>query len=99
MSLAALDEVTVKKLSAMSTAQGGVFQKIAEGLDNPMADPGQSGAGSRVAGVSMSTMPLQLWDPAKPGVVAGWLDGAADLRLAAKSLRVSQNTFMFKRSH
>ena len=99
VSLAALDEVTVKKLSAMSTAQGGVFQKITEGLDNPMADPGQSGAGSRVAGVSMSTMPLQLWDPAKPGVVAGWLDGAADLRLAAKSLRVSQNTFMFKRSH
>jgi type II secretory pathway pseudopilin PulG len=99
VSLATLDEATVRKLSAMSTAQGGIFQKIAEGLDNPTADPGQSGAGSRVAGVAMSTMPLQLWDPVKSQVVGAWLDGAADLKLAARSLRVSQNTYLFKRSH
>jgi hypothetical protein len=47
----------------------------------------------------MSTMPLQLWDPARSQVVGAWLDGAADLKLAAKSLRVSQNTYFFKRSH
>jgi hypothetical protein len=99
VSLATLDEATVRKLSAMSTAQGGIFQKIAEGLDNPTADPGQSGAGSRVAGVAMSTMPLQLWDPVKSQVVGAWLDGSADLKLAARSLRVSQNTYLFKRSH
>jgi hypothetical protein len=99
VSLATLDEATVRKLSAMSTAQGGIFQKIAEGLDNPTADPGQSGAGSRVAAVAMSTMPLQLWDPVKSQVVGAWLDGSADLKLAARSLRVSQNTYLFKRSH
>jgi hypothetical protein len=99
VSLATLDEATVRKLSAMSSAQGGIFQKIAEGLDNPTADPGQSGAGSRVAGVAMSTMPLQLWDPVKSQVVGAWLDGSADLKLAARSLRVSQNTYLFKRSH
>lgn len=99
VSLATLDEATMRKLTAMSTAQGGVFQKIAEGLDNPIADLGQSGAGSRVAGVSMSTMPLQLWDPTKSQVVGAWLDGTPDLKLAAKSLRVSQNTYLFKRSH
>jgi hypothetical protein len=32
-------------------------------------------------------------------VVGAWLDGAADLKLAARSLRVSQNTYLFKRSH
>lgn len=99
VSLATLDEVTVRKLSAMSTAQGSVFQKIAEGLENPTADLGQSGAGSRVSAVAMSTMPMQLWDPSKSQVVGAWLDGTADLKLAARSLRVSQSTYLFKRSH